>query len=172
MLWYSNLLNKLHEEKQQFCGQTNKYLHTWYNQECPKHAHMLTRVLKNTHPVRTKHALQSTAYTCSNTVLRVPRLVAVCTPRASLSWAVSQRLQWIWNFAAYIHNSVAQELKTLAEAHSIGWPLQLARTRGCGVPLILIWNASGPGSLRVLFGKTWIACLYSSLDVANHTRGV
>ena len=76
-----------------------------------------------------------------------------------------RRLQWTWNSAAYMYNSIAQELKTLIEAHSyvgslagqtyrenptwahrmsdlrdycVGWPLQLARTRESGVLLKLI----------------------------------
>ena len=49
-------------------------------------------------------------------------------PSAHLAWVAPRKLQWIWNSAAYMHNSeaiVAQELKYLPK-HTTLLDLQLA----------------------------------------------
>ena len=69
-----------------------------------------------------------------------------------------------------MRNSVTQELKTLTEAHSVGW---LARTRGCGVLLKLIRKYFGTRGASVSYLEEHeLLCLYSLLDVANHTGGI
>ena len=83
-----------------------------------------------------------------------------------------------------MHNSkavVAKDPKHLLKHTMLpgwrkGWPLQLASTiayRGCGVPLKLRKKYfRDQGGLHVLLEKHELLCLYSSLDVANHTEGV